>query len=62
MDLLKELHRGGATIVMVTHDPRYEEYSDRSIHLFDGQVVEDVSGPRAAGMVAELEEHGFDLG
>jgi putative ABC transport system ATP-binding protein len=46
MDLLKELHRGGATIVMVTHDPRYEEYSDRSIHLFDGQVVEDVSGPR----------------
>jgi putative ABC transport system ATP-binding protein len=41
MELLKELHRGGATIVMVTHDPRYAEYAQRSIHLFDGQVVED---------------------
>jgi ABC-type lipoprotein export system ATPase subunit len=47
---------------MVTHDPRYEEYSDRSIHLFDGQIVEDVTGPKAAGMVAELEEHGFEIG
>jgi putative ABC transport system ATP-binding protein len=62
MGLLKELHSGGATIVMVTHDPRYEEYSDRSIHLFDGQIVEDVTGPKAAGMVAELEEHGFEIG
>jgi putative ABC transport system ATP-binding protein len=62
MDLLKELHAGGATIVMVTHDPRYEEYAERSIHLFDGQVVEDVTGPRAAQLAAELEEHGFDLG
>jgi len=61
MDLLRELHRGGATIVMVTHDPRYEEYAERSIHLFDGQVVEDVSGPRAAAMVSELEQHGFDV-
>ncbi len=47
MDLLKELHAGGATIVMVTHDPRYEEFAERSIHLFDGQIVEDVSGARA---------------
>ncbi|HET7275335.1 MAG TPA: ABC transporter ATP-binding protein [Longimicrobiaceae bacterium] len=61
MDLLRELHRGGATICMVTHDPRYEEYADRSIHLFDGQVVEDVSGPKAASMSAELEESGFDV-
>ncbi|MEM8929968.1 MAG: ABC transporter ATP-binding protein [Acidobacteriota bacterium] len=39
MDLLRELHAGGATICMVTHDPRYAELADRSIHLFDGKVV-----------------------
>jgi putative ABC transport system ATP-binding protein len=61
MDLLKELHAGGATIVMVTHDPRYAEFSDRTVHLFDGQIVEDVTGPRAAEMVTELEEHGFEV-
>ena len=41
MDLLRELHRGGATICMVTHDPRYAAHADRAIHLFDGRVVED---------------------
>ena len=41
MDLMAELHRGGATICMVTHDPRYATYADRSISLFDGQVVEE---------------------
>jgi putative ABC transport system ATP-binding protein len=41
MDLLKELHRTGATICMVTHDPRYALYADRSIHLFDGRIVEE---------------------
>jgi putative ABC transport system ATP-binding protein len=41
MDLLRELHRGGSTICMVTHDPRYARYADRSIHLFDGRVVEE---------------------
>jgi putative ABC transport system ATP-binding protein len=41
MDLLRELHRGGATICMVTHDPRYAKYADRSIHMFDGRVVEE---------------------
>ena len=41
MDLLKELHRGGATICMVTHDPRFARYADRTVHLFDGRVVED---------------------
>jgi putative ABC transport system ATP-binding protein len=41
MDLLSELHRGGATICMVTHDPRYAEYAERSIHLFDGRIVEE---------------------
>jgi putative ABC transport system ATP-binding protein len=41
MDLLRELHRGGATICMVTHDPRYAKYADRGIHLFDGRIVEE---------------------
>ena len=41
MDLLEELHREGATICMVTHDPRYTLYADRTIHLFDGKVVDE---------------------
>jgi putative ABC transport system ATP-binding protein len=41
MNLLRELHRGGATICMVTHDPRYARYADRSIRLFDGRIVEE---------------------
>ena len=41
MELLRELHRGGATICMVTHDARYAAHADRAIHLFDGRVVED---------------------
>jgi putative ABC transport system ATP-binding protein len=44
MDLLRELHRGGATICMVTHDPRYARYADRGIHLFDGRIVEENVG------------------
>jgi len=40
MDLLKELHQQGATICMVTHDPRFTRHADRNIHLFDGQVVD----------------------
>jgi putative ABC transport system ATP-binding protein len=43
MELLRELHREGATICMVTHDPRYAAHADRSIHLFDGRVVEENS-------------------
>ena len=41
MSLLNELHSGGATICMVTHDPRYLKYAERTIHLFDGQVVDE---------------------
>jgi len=41
MELLRELHRNGATICMVTHDPRYELHADRSVHLFDGRVVDE---------------------
>ena len=44
MDLLRELHRGGATICMVTHDPRYARYADRTIRLFDGRIVEESVG------------------
>ena len=44
MELLRELHRGGATICMVTHDPRYSAHADREIHLFDGRVVEERRG------------------
>lgn len=43
MELLGELHSSGATICMVTHDPRYAAYADRTIHVFDGQVVEEKS-------------------
>lgn len=43
MELLKELHREGSTILMVTHDPRFAEFADRTIHLFDGRVVEENS-------------------
>jgi putative ABC transport system ATP-binding protein len=39
MDLLHELHRGGATLCVVTHDPRYARLADHAIHLFDGRVV-----------------------
>jgi len=41
MDLMKELHKQGATICMVTHDPRYARHADRTIHLFDGRIVEE---------------------
>jgi putative ABC transport system ATP-binding protein len=41
MELMSELHKAGATICMVTHDPRYAEYADRTIHLFDGRIVEE---------------------
>jgi len=49
MELLRELHRGGATVCMVTHDPRYALHADRTIHLFDGRVVEE-QGARDSGL------------
>jgi putative ABC transport system ATP-binding protein len=48
MELLQELHRGGATICMVTHDPRYARHADRSNHLFDGRVVDETMSEAAA--------------
>ena len=41
MGLLRELHQAGATICMVTHDPRYADFADRTIRLFDGRIVEE---------------------
>ena len=41
MQLLAELHKGGATIVMVTHDTRFARHADRTIHIFDGRVVQE---------------------
>jgi putative ABC transport system ATP-binding protein len=41
MKLLRELHREGATICMVTHDPNYARFAERSVHLFDGRIVEE---------------------
>src|SRR6185436_18365800 len=58
MELLRELHRSGATICMVTHDPRYAQHADRIVHLFDGRVVEEDGSKRGE---KELEESGFDI-
>jgi len=41
MQLLEELHQEGATICMVTHDDRFARHAERTIHLFDGRVVEE---------------------
>jgi putative ABC transport system ATP-binding protein len=41
MELLDHLHKEGATICMVTHDPRFSRHAQRTVHLFDGQIVEE---------------------
>jgi putative ABC transport system ATP-binding protein len=50
MDLLNELHQTGATICIVTHDPRYARHAERHIHLFDGRVVPEPVEELAARM------------
>jgi putative ABC transport system ATP-binding protein len=56
MGLLDELHQAGATICIVTHDPRFAEHARRIIHLLDGQVVDEATayatrdGSRDAGV------------
>src|ERR1700693_5131693 len=50
VDLLRQLHREGATICMVTHDPRYASVADRTIHLFDGRIVEETVGTHTASV------------
>ena len=46
MELLRELHRDGATLCMVTHDPRYARHADRTVYLFDGRIVEETIGAK----------------
>jgi putative ABC transport system ATP-binding protein len=41
MELLQELYQTGATICMVTHDPRYARHATHNVHLFDGRVVDE---------------------
>ena len=53
MVLLDELHKAGATICMVTHDPRYAEFADRQIHMFDGRIVDEETLVR----LREEEDH-----
>lgn len=43
MELLRDLNRKGTTVCMVTHDPRYATHAERTLHLFDGCVVDDES-------------------
>ena len=49
MELLRELHAGGATICMVTHDARYVSHADREVALFDGKVVSSGEAALAVG-------------
>jgi putative ABC transport system ATP-binding protein len=50
IELLRELHQNGATICMVTHDPRYASVADRTIHLFDGCIVDETVGSQTAAV------------
>jgi len=61
MSLLGELHREGATICMVTHDPRYARHAQRTVHLFDGRIVEEEEAVRKQQETAELKQSGFDV-
>jgi putative ABC transport system ATP-binding protein len=55
MDLLRDLHQEGSTICMVTHDPRYAHFAQKSVNLFDGQIVSEGNGEK----IDELAEIGF---
>jgi len=59
MDLLRELHQDGATVCMVTHDPRFTRVAQRTVHLFDGRIVEQAHAEMAE---EELRESGFRIG
>jgi len=58
IELLEGLHKEGATICMVTHDPRYARHAQRSIHLFDGRIVEEAHN---AAVEEQLQESGFRM-
>jgi len=57
MSLLAELHSDGATICMVTHDPRYADFAESTLHLFDGRIVDR----RSNGTTRELQAHGYGV-
>ena len=61
MGLLRDLHREGSTICMVTHDPRFAQHAERTIYLFDGRVVEDETGEERIRSEEELKESGYTL-
>ncbi len=50
MELMRDLHRSGSTICMVTHDARFARHADRTIHLFDGRVVDEEAERTSAGV------------
>ncbi len=52
MDLLRDLHRAGSTICMVTHDPRFTRYAERAVHLFDGRIVSENDARVSSGELA----------
>jgi putative ABC transport system ATP-binding protein len=55
MDLLDELHLEGATICMVTHDPRYARHAQRQIQLFDGRNMGETRGALAGEARAKAQ-------
>jgi len=61
MALLAGLLRDGATICMVTHDPRYARHASRTVHLFDGRIVEEEEAARREQEARELNKSGFDV-
>jgi putative ABC transport system ATP-binding protein len=61
MGLLAELHKEGATICMVTHDPRYARHAGRAVHMFDGRIVEEEEAARREQETTELKQSGFDM-
>src|SRR3954453_12431450 len=60
-DLLADLHRDGPTICMVTPGPRFARYAQRTIHLFDGRVVEEETGVQRELESRELKRSGFEV-
>ncbi len=59
MELLEEIHREGATIVMVTHDPELAARAQRNVHVIDGQVVDLAEDPRFHAAVMAAHQQGL---
>jgi len=60
MQLLSELHRGGRTVMVVTHDPRMLRFATRAIYLLDGRIVEREEYEAASRIPVEVENPGPD--